>query len=475
MACARYAVTSLRSAPVLSLIAGVAISTGACTGDRGGGSLDMSPHPPGDLDVTSPRTCTLTGTPHQLSNLTGQHAYPRIASNGVGYIVAWLSGMPGSPPTYRIDASLTDRQGNKLGPNLPMSPQPVAEADPPSVAPIAGGTTIAWTRRAGAGTDIAITTLDISGQKLDVMGQPCDPADLNCGIFPVTSSGLARTPFLERPFFDQHTTGATENQLGLAFVDSRNYPCATAPCADANDVFWKRVQTNGTELLFEKQLTMMHNARYASPRLAFDGFHQGVVWRDTTAPAQTDLYFTTIDNLGQISSSILKIGSVSGADQPTTPDLVWTGDEYAVASASGTDATATILFQRQSPTGTTTLMPKGVTFEGSTCAPAIAFDGNAYAIVYQESCGQTGSDLEFIRVSSDGTRLKLDGSSCGDSVDPACGRLTIATSDREGASHPEMVFGGDNSFAIVWMQGTQGFSLQPDVPLEVYFQRVDCD
>jgi hypothetical protein len=68
--------------------------------------------------------------------------------------------------------------------------------------------------------------------------------------------------------------------------------------------------------------------------------------------------------------------------------------------------------------------------------------------------------------------LNCDG---GDSVDPSCGRLLITHNERVGASRPEMVFGGDNSFAIVWMQGPEGPSLSPGVPLEVFFQRVDCN
>ncbi len=442
----------------------------ACNNDRVDANLDMSRPPDADLPPDAPRTCAVSGPAHQLSNLTGQHAYPRIASNGAGYVVAWLSGIPGTPPTFRIDATLTDNLGNKLGPNLPMSQLAIAEQDPPSVAPIVGGTTIAWTRRAGAATDIALTTLDASGQKLDPSGKPCDPADLGCGIFVVTTSGTARAPYLERPFGDVHTTGATENQLGLTFVDSRGYPSPAQ-----NDVYWKRVQTNGTELLYEKKLTSMMGSRFASPRLAFDGFHQAVVWRDVTVATTSDLYFTTIDNLGQISSLVQKIGSASGNNAPSTPDLLWTGDEYALVSATGTDATAAVLFQRQSPTGTSTLAPKGVTFEGSACAPAIAFDGQSYAIVYQLDCGKVGSDLAFIRVDPNGTRRQLDGTSCADSVDPMCGRLVLTSqAERGGASRPEMVYGGDGSFAIVWMQGPAGPNLDPGTPLEVYLQRIDC-
>src|SRR5438045_1273658 len=86
----------------------------ACNDDRGGSEGDMAQPRDSDMAPSGPRTCSINGASHQLSNLTGQHAYPRIAANGLGYIVAWLSGIPGSPPTFRIDAELTDKMGNKL-------------------------------------------------------------------------------------------------------------------------------------------------------------------------------------------------------------------------------------------------------------------------------------------------------------------------------------------------------------------------
>src|SRR6185369_14683849 len=104
----------------------------------------------------------------------------------------------------------------------------------------------------------------------------------------------------------------------------------------------------------------------------------------------TDLYFSTIDSTGQIASPPQKIGSATGQNTPSTPDLVWTGAEYALVSASGTDATAAVLFQRQSANGATTLAPKGITFGGSACSPAIAFDGETYGVAYQLDCGKGG-------------------------------------------------------------------------------------
>ena len=446
----------------------------ACSDNRTGQHVDLSSGDPGDMASAGPKTCAPVGTANELSNLNGQHASPRIVTNGAGYAVAWVTGIAGAPATFRIDAALTDATGKRVGPNLPVSMDAIAAGDPPSLAPVTGGTAIAWTRKAGPSNDIVLTVMDQNGQKLAPTGLPCAPSDSSCGLSPLTHSGLATTPFLERPYGDKSEVGPTQNQLGLTFVDSRNYPCTTAPCTDGNDVFWKRIQTDGAELLFEKPLTSSPGRKFAAPRLAFDGVHQGAVWRDVTTGANSDLYFTTLDNLGQLSMPPQKIGSASGANAPSTPDILWTGSEYALVSATGTDATAAVLFQRQSPTGATTLSPKGITFGGSACAPAIAFDGEAYGVVYQIDCNHAGSDLAFVRINADGTRYALDGTSCGASVDPKCGEVLISHSEIEGASRPEMVLGTDGSFAVVWMQGREGANLDPTVPLDIYLQRIRC-
>ena len=458
----------------LTVVAGPTLV--GCSGARTGGSVDQ-----GGLgtDMAAPvaaKGCKLSGSAQRVSNLTGQHGYPRIATSGGGYTVAWLSALASATPTtYRIDVALLDKAGKSLGPNIPLSAQAIAAGDAPSMSPVTGGISIAWTRATASTTDIVLSTLDATGQKLDATGKPCDPGATSCGITAVTSSGVARTPFLERPLRDQHVSGPTQDQLGLAFIDSRNYPCTATPCPVANDVFWKRVQTNGVELLFEKQLTTTPNAKFAAPRLAFDGVHQGVVWRDVTSGTSSDMHFVTIDNMGIASSSDIKIGTSSGTNAQSTPDIVWSGSDYAVVSATGSEAAAAVIYQRQSATGTTTLPARGVTFGGSTCTPAIAYDGTGYGVVYQAECGTPGSDLAFVHIDADGVRTALDGSSCGNSVDPACGVITASHDVREGASQPQMVYGGDGQFAIVWMQGAAGASLQSDaVPLDIYMQRISC-
>jgi hypothetical protein len=237
------------------------------------------------------------------------------------------------------------------------------------------------------------------------------------------------------------------------------------------------VQSNGTELFHDKQLTVTGLSRYASPGLAFDGVHEGIDWQEDAAAMTSNLFFATLDDFGNFTSTLQQLGSVSGTSAPSTPDLLWAAGGYALASATGTDATAAVLFQRQNANGTPSLPPTTVTFEGTDCAPAIAFDGTNYAIAYQLGCGTIASALAFIRIAPDGTRLQLDGTSCGMSTDPACGRLFIATPSANGsAARPQMVLGNDGAFTIVWMQGLATMpGTNTTTPLDVYLQRVTCN
>jgi hypothetical protein len=356
-----------------------------------------------------------------------------------------------------------------------MSDQPIADEWGPSLAPLLGGTAVAWTREQ-AGSDIVLSTLDPTGQKLDGNGKACDPALADCGIFPLTTSGAASQPSLERPQVDPRTADPTEGQVGVAFVDTRNYPCpGPGPCVVRNDVYWKKVQSNGVELIPEKRITAVGaNRRFAFPRLAFDGVHEALVWRDESSGTNTDFYFATLDSLGIVASPAVKIGSVSGTSVPlAAPDLLWNGSEFALASATGSDLTSTIVFQRNASNGQPTLAPKGITFGGTACTPAIAYDGQHYAVVWQAGCGNSGANLAFQLIDADGIRVQSDGSSCGSSLDPMCGVQLLTQNTKDVAAYPDMVWAGGHTFAMVWMQGPPVTASSPAAN-EIYFARVEC-
>ncbi len=473
MACVRYA-------PLLLLVLTLGCDDFPKTPPSDLGTPDLSPGSE-DLRVPGAATkCTAAGGAKLLSSLPGSHAYPRLGFTGTTFVAAWNTQVVEmSQVMNRIDVTLTDKDGNKLGPNLPMSRLPVADFWAPSVTPLLGGTVIAWTRVTTGGnqyaTDVVINTLDQTGQKLDPTGTACDPANDACGVFQVTTSGTASYPYLARPQVDLNTAVPTDSQVGLTFVDSRNHPCPPGPgCVGLNDVFWKKIQANGTELIGDRQLTASgSNSRNAFPRLAFDGVHDGIVWRDDSSGVNTNFLFATLDGSGQISSPAAKIGTASGSYVSAgAPDLVWTGVEYALATATGSDVQASVVFQRFQSNGVTSLAPVGVTFGGVSCTPAIAWDGQFYAVVWQTNCGQPGSDLAFELIDALGVRQRPDGTSCGTSLDPSCGVTLLTNNTTEIAAFPELAWAGDRTFGVTWMSTDTGDAGTPQS--QVYFSRIDC-
>lgn len=438
--------------------------------------VDMAMIAPADLHTPHPATkCGASGPARVLSNLPGTHALPRIGWTGSSFVVAWNTAIGGQ---NRIDVQPTDPQGSKLGPNIPLSQNPIANGDAPSVSSLINGTVVAWTRASGSSTDIVIDTLDANGQRLDANGKACDPAQVDCGIFPVTTSGTAGFPYLARPEVDQHTASPVDSQVGLAFADSRNYPCSppTPPCTSNgyNDVFWKKISANGSTIVQEKRITAAGaNTHNEFPRLAFDGVHDSLVWRDSTNPSNVFYWFATLDSIGQLSSGPTKVGTTSGSFVTAgAPDLLWTGMEYALAITNGSDAQSSVIFERLQSNGTPNLQPVGVTFGGVACTPAIAWDGDFFAVVWQTDCGQPGSQLAFELVDSTGTRWKPDGTSCGTSVDANCGVQLLTSNSTEVAAFPEIVWAGGTSFGVAWMNTSR---TDGSFDSEVWFSRVDCE
>jgi hypothetical protein len=449
----------------------VVLTVSACHDDTNPVIPDMAMMELGpgvDFHVPRPATkCAAAGQSRVLSNLPGTHALPRVGFTGANFVVAWNTAQAGQ---YRIDVSLTDLQGNRLGPNIPLSQNPIADSWAPSVSTLINGTVIAWTRLSAGKSDIVIDTLDTTGQRLDASGKPCDPAQPSCGIFAVTSSGSASYPYLSRPEADIHSATPVDNQVGLAFVDTRNY--AATPY---NDVYWKRITANGTALTPEQRLTAsVMNRRNEFPRLAFDGVHDSLVWRDATQAANVLFYFAALDSNGLVSKGPIQVGQTSGSFVSAgAPDLVWTGNEYALATANGSDAASSVVFQRFQSNGISTLNPVGVTFGGVACTPAIAWDGEFFAVVWQTDCGQPGSNLAFELIDPSGTRYASDGTSCGTSVDPTCGVIELTSYTVETASFPEIVWAGGTSFGVAWMDTARG-GADGGVDSQVYFTRVDC-
>ncbi len=443
---------------------------GCSDGGEGMSNPDLSAIDGGN-DMAAPvptaTHCAPASTPRLLSQLPGRHHTPRIGFTGAGYVVAWNTEVDnGGQPAYRIDLAITDADGNRLGPNVSLTSDPLADPSAPSVAALENGTVVAWSRITGSGTHIFLSSFDVNGQKLDGTGMACDPSMAECGLFQVTSAGNERDPFLTRPTVAEHTGVPTDNQVGLTWIGSANLNSV------GSDVFWKKIQTNGTSLIPDIQLTSMTGA-YALPRMAFDGTHQGLSWRDDARAPAADFYFATLDALGQISSQPTKVGSASGPYAALgSPDLIWSDGDYAMAAATGGAPSAVITLQRFAPNGVSVLPANGVTFGVVACEPAVAWDGEAYGLVWQTLCGMPGSGVDFELLDKAAQRLAPDGTLCPSSAS-GCGLVTVAVNSSTIQTSPEMTWAGGHSFAVTWTEESSSDGGQESS--DVYFSRIDCD
>lgn len=405
---------------------------------------------PGNATACAPRA-----TPVNVSALPGEHRYPRISFTGTAFLVAWNTQTFDNTGFHnRIDAQLIQGDGTKLGPNLPMSPESIADESPPSIAPVTKGSVVAWVRRSDKGSDVVLTTVDQVGQKLAATGGPCAPDAPDCGIAQVTDSGKTSMPYLGRPVLAERTASPTENVISVTWLDTRHYPCSDAGCLNLNDVYWKKVEANGTELVPERQLSPVgFDRRHASPRMAFDGTFSGIVYRDDSAVLFTDFYFTAVDGLGLVATSPTKIGSAAGKGlQVGGPDLIYGDSAYSLVSIAGSSNAASVVFQRLQSNGQSALLPRGVSFQGVACTPTIAFNDDHYGIAWQTNCADPGSELAFVLIDKTGSRIRADGTSCLGTFDDACGVQIIVPSEAGLASYPELVWAGGHNFGLTWME-----------------------
>jgi hypothetical protein len=440
----------------------------------------------GDAHTGGPATrCTPLGSAKLISTLPGAHYGPRIGYTGSGFVVGWNTELDRTGPRNRIDLALTAPDGTHLGPNLPLTDQPVADPGGPSLSPLVGGTMVAWTRLTQSGanmaSDIVLSAIDPNGQRIGADGNLCDPSDSSCGLFPLTSSGTAWEPELSRPQVDSSNGGPIDHQVSLAFVDARNYACSSVPCTTPNDIYWKRVQVNGTVVVPDERITQpATSAFHGYPRLAFDGVHEGLVFSTFSSATQAMFSFVVLNSAGTVNSGPDAVGMASGQlVSAGAPALVWDGQDYGLTTATGSDAQASVVFQRFLSNGVASFSPVGVTYGGVACTPRVAWDGQYFAVVWQTECGKPGSDIAFELLDKSGFRVRADGTSCGNSVDPACGVTLLTTKESTLINaKPDIAWAGAHSFGVVWSTtDVSGEALDAAAAAnssEIYIQRIDC-
>jgi hypothetical protein len=155
------------------------------------------------------------------------------------------------------------------------------------------------------------------------------------------------------------------------------------------------------------------------------------------------------------------------------PDLMWSGEDYALAGTNNDGKGAHINFQRFASNGVGLVAPRPASFGDPACRPVLAWDGERYGLVWQTLCGQPGSEVVFALLDRQGGRIHADGTSCDAAADPECGLVHMTSGAASSASSPDVTWAGGRSFGIAWTQ--LGLPDAGDDEAQVYFARVDCN
>lgn len=220
------------------------------------------------------------------------------------------------------------------------------------------------------------------------------------------------------------------------------------------DIYGARVTTDGS-LLDSCGIAISIGAKdELCPAVAFDGTNYFVVWEDARN-GSPDIYGAHV----AVDGSVLEPSGTPIVTAPTDlrhTDLAFDGTNYLVVWQDSSSGSYDIYALRVDTGG---IVIDSASIQISTAAqdqgaPAVAFDGTNYLIVWQDSRSDA-KDIYGARVDTDGSVL-----------DP----LGIPISTAGNAQRaPDIAF-GTNGYLVVWHDSR----VAPDVP-EIYGARVDTD
>lgn len=153
------------------------------------------------------------------------------------------------------------------------------------------------------------------------------------------------------------------------------------------------------------------NASFLSvnPSLAWDGRGYGIVWRDNRDSGSHNIFFQRVDANGTTISSQLAL-TVSDGNERAWPRIVWNGTYYGVAWAENTGFGSRIVFARVDLNGNvvgTKVLLGDTPNTRNSIDPDIAWTGTEFDLVWSSSNG-AGSSVWFARIGPDGARTSID-------------------------------------------------------------------
>lgn len=290
-----------------------------------------------------------------ISTVDGFQGAPRVASNGVDWLVVWQDFRNNSHDDIFAARVLAD--GNVPEPNgIPLSTSAGVQRAP-DVAGNAGGFLVVWQdRRSNVSDDIYAARVASTGDVVDA-----------AGILVANPSGDQLAP----------TVTAVGDDFLVAWQDRRN-------AADP-DIFGTRVLADGTVENVDGIGLIVGPGVQAAPRLASDAGALLMAWEDDRDGGELHVYGARLSSSGNVlDESPLRLSDVNSLQRK--PVIAAGGGDFLIAWEDARNEGRTNIFATRVTESGAVLDPEGtalVAVEQSQFSPGVARLGGSYLAVYR--------------------------------------------------------------------------------------------
>jgi hypothetical protein len=392
-----------------------------------------------------------------ISTAGDEQAGPGVAFDGTNFLVVWS------------DASNSDISGTRVSragavldaAGIPISNSPPGLDGPPAVAFDGTNFLVAYQTRAQFGETVNAIRVSPAGAVLGgFIGVSCCAAefgraavafdgtnflvvwaDLRSGTTDIFGARVSPAGTVLNTGGSLISTAAPDQSKPAVAFDGTNFLVVWQEVRGGgnSDIFAARVSPAGAVLGGIAIATA--TTQESSPAVAFDGTGFLVVWQDS------GIFGAKVSPAGAVSSRIaISTGGV--ALFMSRPAVAFDGTNYLVAWAAVGFGGSGIQGARLSRAGT--VLTTGIAIAGTASsldspppAPAVAFDGTNYLVVWQDPGSGTTTDIYGARVSRAGAVLDA-------------ARIAISTA-ANGQSSPAVALVGTN-FLVVWQDLRSGSS-----------------
>lgn len=205
---------------------------------------------------------------------------------------------------------------------------------------------------------------------------------------------------------------ATDQTYPAIAYDGTNYLVVWQDSRNGayTDIYGARVTPAGALLDSSGIAISMASNHQSLPNVAFDGTNYMVVWQDYRSSSYYDVYGARVSPSGYV----LEPGGITistAANYQSSPAIAFDGTNYMVAWADFRDWSYDAYVARVNKSGVV-LDPAGIPVSkatGDENSLAIAFDGTNYMVMWRDERNGTYTDIYGARVSTSGAVLDPDG------------------------------------------------------------------